>query len=195
MQSYLRTSKQRPHMCNYRKSSLNWKSGQLFSLACHVVYTAMLSPITHHQPSARCKVEFVVCAKKGATKRFFKYAKMTYSSLPSSSAGQKVGSPLSSMCLMQRFDTWNSSTTWSLWLEQLEQPSDIVQHWMKSVSSLRFIDPPVGEVTRPGNFMGHEEMLNCVLFALQLDQVVRDIETLRKQGHDIAVEINIYVTS
>jgi hypothetical protein len=31
-------------------------------------------------------------------------------------------------------------------------------------------------------------------FAARLDQVVRDVEAVHNEGHDIAVEINIYVT-
>lgn len=147
-------------MCNYRKSSLNWKSGQLFSLACHVVYTAMLSPITHHQPSARCKVEFVVCAKKGATKRFFKYAEKMYPSL--SSTEQKVGRPVlingpyAIIRPLRQFDglVFLAGSTGATFTTPLMR--DIVQQWMGvglGKGSRSGLEPAAGAVTRYVKFV------------------------------------------
>jgi hypothetical protein len=73
---------------------------------------------------------------------------------------------------------------------------DIVQQWMGvSGSSTSFLDPPVGAVTRYIKFVWVVKRSSAVSwFASQLGQVVKDVEELRNQGHDIAVDINIYVT-
>jgi hypothetical protein len=61
--------------------------------------------------------------------------------------------------------------------------------------STPFLAPPDGAVTRYIKFVWVVKRSSAVSwFASQLDQIVRDVEALRNQGQDIAVDINIYVT-
>jgi hypothetical protein len=61
--------------------------------------------------------------------------------------------------------------------------------------STPFLDPPVGAVTRYIKFVWVVKRSSAVpWFASQLDQIVKDVEALRNQGQDIAVDIIIYVT-
>jgi hypothetical protein len=73
---------------------------------------------------------------------------------------------------------------------------DIVQQWVGVTGpSTPFLDPPVGAVTRYIKFVWVVKRSSAVSwFASQLDQIVKDVEALRNQGQDIAVDINIYVT-
>jgi hypothetical protein len=171
-------------------------------LACHVVAPLSSHPFTIASLPQDGKIEFVVRAKKGATKRFFKYAEKMFPNLPSNSSGQKVGrsvlidGPYATIRPLRQFDSlvFLAGSTGATYTMPLMR--DIVQQWMgvRSGSSSRF-DPPVGAVTRYIKFVWVVKRSSAVSwFASQLDQVVRDVETLRKEGNDIAVDITIYVT-
>lgn len=64
---------------------VSWKASQHMFLACHVVAPLSSHPFTIASLPEDGKIEFVVRAKKGATKRFFKYAKKVFPSIPSTS--------------------------------------------------------------------------------------------------------------
>jgi predicted ferric reductase len=182
---------------------INWKAGQHMFLACHVVAPLSSHPFTIASIPSDGKIEFVVRAKKGATKRFFKYAEKAYPSLPSNSSPRKIGrsilidGPYATIRPLRQFDSlvFLAGSTGATFTTPLMR--DIVQQW-KGVpgASTLFFDPPVGAVTRYINFVWVVKRKSAVSwFASQLDQVIRDIETLHNQGQGIAIDINIYVTS
>ena len=182
---------------------VTWKAGQHMFLACHVVAPLSSHPFTIASLPEDGKMEFIVRAKKGATKRFFKYAVKAYPSLPTSVSPKKAGrsvlidGPYARVRPLRQFDSLvlvagSTGATFTMPLLR-----DVVQQWMGIGSSQRFsLEPPAGAVTRHIRFIWVVKKTSSInWFSSQLDNVVKNVETLRNQGHDIAVDISIYVTS
>lgn len=181
---------------------VTWKAGQHMFLACHPVAPLSSHPFTIASLPEDGKLEFVVRAKKGATKRFFKYAAKTHPSLPGNPGSQDYGrgvlidGPYARMRPLRQFDSvvLVAGSTGATFCVPLMR--DIVQQWTGTSSSRKFsLEPAPGAVTR------HIKLVWCLKksasvswFGWQLDQVVHDVEQLRNSGHDVAVEISIYVT-
>jgi hypothetical protein len=71
---------------------------------------------------------------------------------------------------------------------------DIVLQWRGKSIQQRF-EPPSGAVTKHIRFVWVVKRKSSIAwFADQLNDVVRDVETLRNEGKDVSVEISIYVT-
>jgi predicted ferric reductase len=70
---------------------ITWTAGQHLFLSCHPLAPLSSHPFTIASLPEDGKLEFVVRAKKGETKKFFKYAEKAYSSLPASTAQQNAG--------------------------------------------------------------------------------------------------------
>ena len=171
-------------------------------LACHVVAPLSSHPFDIASLPSDGRIEFVVRAKRGATKKFFKYAEKAYPNLPSNSSPQNVGrsvlidGPYATIRPLRQFDSlvFLAGSTGATFTTPLMR--DIVQQWMGVTGpSTPFLDPPVGAVTRCIKFVWVVKRSSAVSWsASQLDQIVRDVEALRNQRQDIAVDINIYVT-
>lgn len=182
---------------------LSWKAGQHLFLSCHPIAPLSSHPFTIASLPEDGKLEFVVRAKKGATRKFFKYAEKVYPSLPAT-VGQNIGrsvlvdGPYATIRPLRQFDSlvFISGSTGATFTMPLMR--DILLEWMgrkSSSSRLQGFSPPAGAVTRHIRFIWVVKRKSAVgWFASQLDQVVRDVETLRNEGHDIAVEISIYIT-
>ncbi|TVY82662.1 Ferric/cupric reductase transmembrane component [Lachnellula suecica] len=183
---------------------VTWKAGQHIFLACHPLAPLSSHPFTIASLPEDGKLEFVVRAKKGATKKFFKYAEKTYPNLPSSTGKQNVGrsvlidGPYAAIRPLRQFDSlvFVAGSTGATFTVPLMR--DIVQNWMgtKATSSrLSALSPPAGAVTRHIRFVWVVKRKSAIgWFASQLDQAVRDIEALRNEGHDITLSISIYLT-
>jgi len=135
--------------------TIRWEAGQHFFLTCH-----SLAPMTSHPfsiaslPSDR-KLDFVVWAQKGATKKFFQYAQKAYPSLPTFSSEQKpthavlIDGPYSRIRPLRQFDglvflVGSAGATFTVPLLR-----DIVQQWLGTGSgaSQRY-KLPIRAVTR-----------------------------------------------
>jgi predicted ferric reductase len=181
---------------------VTWKAGQHMFLACHPVAPLSSHPFTIATLPEDGKIEFIVRAKKGATKRFFKYAEKVYPSLPSSSTkksgrGVLIDGPYARVRPLRQFDSlvFVAGSTGATFTVPLMR--DIVQQWqgIKSASSRFSLEPAAGAVTRHIRFVWVVKRKAAVSwFGTQLDKVMADVEALRNEGHDIAVDINIYVT-
>jgi predicted ferric reductase len=181
---------------------ITWQPGQHLFLACHVLAPLSSHPFTIASLPEDGKLEFVVRAKKGATRRFFRYAEKVWPSLPSPQAIQKgrsvfIDGPYSKIRSLRQFDSlvFIAGSTGATFTVPLMR--DIVQQWMGFNSSSRFSGflTPAGAVTRHIKFVWIVKRKSSVeWFSSQLDTVVRDVESLRNEGHDIVVEISIYVT-
>jgi predicted ferric reductase len=182
---------------------ITWQAGQHLFLACHVLAPLSAHPFTIASLPEDGKLEFVVRAHKGATRKFFKYAEKVWPTLPSSQAMQKgrsvfIDGPYSKIRSLRQFDSlvFIAGSTGATFTVPLMR--DIVQQWMGSKSSSSKISgllTPAGAVTRHVRFIWVVKRKTSLgWFASQLDAVVRDVESLRNQGLDIAVEISIYVT-
>jgi predicted ferric reductase len=181
----------------------SWKAGQHMFLACHPLAPLSSHPFTISSLPEDGRMEFVVRAKRGATRRFFKYAEKIYPSLPSSSSRQNIGrsvlvdGPYACIRPLRQFDSlvFVAGSTGATFTVPLMR--DIVQQLSgrRSASRQFGLQPPAGAVTRHIRFVWVVKRRSSVgWFASQLDQVVRDVEDLRNQGHDIQVDISIYIT-
>ncbi|KAF4629129.1 hypothetical protein G7Y89_g9018 [Cudoniella acicularis] len=182
---------------------ITWKAGQHLFLACYVVAPLSAHPFTISSLPEDGKLEFVVRAKKGATKRFFKYAEKTYPSLPAPGSRQSAGrsvlidGPYSRIRPLRQFDSLvllagSTGVTFTMPLMR-----EVVQQWMGTSTQSRKLglEPAAGAVTRHIRFIWVVKRKSSInWFASQLDSVVRDVEALRNEGHEIAVERSIYIT-
>ena len=181
---------------------VSWKAGQHMFLACHPIAPLSSHPFTIASLPEDGKIEFVVRAKKGATKRFFKYAEKVYPSLPTSSnkkpgRGVLIDGPYATVRPLRQFDSlvFIAGSTGATFTIPLMR--DIVQRWIgiKSPSSKFSLEPAAGAVTRHIRFVWVVKRKTAISwFGAQLDKVVTDIEVLRSEGQDISVDISIYVT-
>lgn len=183
---------------------VEWKAGQHVFLTCHPLAPLTSHPFTIASLPEDGKMEFVVRAKKGATRRFFRYAEKTYPSLPGPSQREKGGrgvlidGPYARIRPLRQFDSvlFVAGSTGATFTVPLMR--DIVQQWKGASSNTprRFsLEPACGAVTRHIKFVWClKRQVSVSWFASQLDKVVADAEALRNEGHDIAVDISIYIT-
>jgi len=182
---------------------ITWKAGQHVFLACHPVAPLSSHPFTVASLPEDGKMEFVIHAKKGATRRFFNYAEKAYPTLPSSAPRKAdravlIDGPYSRIRPLRQFDSvvlvaGSTGATFTVPLMR-----DIVQQWKGTgsgtTSRFRF-EPAPGAVTRHIKFIWCLKRSTSVSwFGTQLDKVANDVEALRNEGHDIAVDMAIYVT-
>ncbi len=179
---------------------ITWKAGQHMFLACHVIAPLSSHPFTIASLLEDGKLEFVVRAKKGATKRFFKYAEKVYPSLPISTGKAKVGrsvlidGPYARIRPLRQFDSlvFVAGSTGATFTVPLMR--DIIQQWM-GTSTPQPLDAPPGAVTRKIRFIWVVKKTSSISwFASHLDKAVQDVDALRSQGHDVAIDISVYVT-
>jgi len=182
---------------------VTWKAGQHMFLTCHPVAPLTSHPFTIASLPEDGKIEFIVRAKRGATRRFFRYAEKTYPTLPNSSNSKKFGrgvlieGPYARIRPLRQFDSllFVAGSTGATFTVPLMR--DIVQQWKNTSQSIsKFsLEPAPGAVTRHIKFIWClKRQASVAWFASQLDKVVADVGILRNEGHDIAVEISTYIT-
>jgi len=179
---------------------VKWEAGQHLFLACHVVAPLSSHPFTISSIPSDGKIEFVVRAKKGATKRFFKYAEKSYPSGQNSTrnSGRSVliDGPYSRIRPLRQFDSvvFIAGSTGSTFTVPLMR--DTVQQWKGLGQSRKsHFDPPPGAVTRYVRFVWVVKQSSAInWFASELDHAIRDVENLRHDGHYVGLDISIYVT-
>lgn len=183
---------------------VTWEAGQHLFLACHAVAPLSSHPFTIASIPSDGKIEFIVCAKKGGTKRFFAYAAKTYPSLSLSGnstrqAGRSVliDGPYSRIRTLRQFDSvlFLAGSTGATFTVPLMR--DLVQQWKGLGSTRRWkLDPPGGAVTRCVHFVWVVKKRSSVTwFAEQFERASRDVENLRQDGYNITLALDIYVTS
>jgi hypothetical protein len=153
-------------------------------LACHVVALLPSHPFAIASLPSDGRIEFVVRAKRGATKKFFKYAEKAYPNLPSNSSPQNYGrsvlidGPYAIIRPLRQFDSlvFLAGSTGAAFTTPLMR--DIVQQWMGVTGpSTPFLNPPVGAVTRYIKCVWVVKRSSAVSwFASQLNQIVRAVE-------------------
>ena len=179
---------------------VKWEAGQHLFLACHVIAPLSSHPFTISSIPSDGKIEFVVRAKKGATRRFFKYAEKSYPSGQNSTrnSGRSVliDGPYSRIRPLRQFDSvvFIAGSTGSTFTVPLMR--DIVQQWKGLGQSRKsHFDPPPGAVTRYVRFVWVVKQSSAInWFASELDRAIRDVDNLRHDGHYIGLDISIYVT-
>ncbi|CAG8961018.1 hypothetical protein HYFRA_00002558 [Hymenoscyphus fraxineus] len=181
---------------------ITWRAGQHLFLTDHFLAPLTSHPFTIASLPEDGKLEFVVRAKKGATKKFYKYAESVNPLLPlAESAVPKprsvlIDGPYSRIRPLRQFESlvFIAGSTGATFTVPLMR--DIVQQWVgKTNTSWLPLSMPAGAVTRHVRFVWVVKKTASVRwFSSQLNDVVREVDALRNEGHDIAIEISVYVT-
>ena len=184
---------------------ISWEVGQYVLLSCHTVAPLQSHPFTISSTPQDRKMEFLVKSKAGGTKRFFKHAKK-YHLLPITSGGLRpsqsrtvtIEGPYGYIRPLRQFDSvimfaGSSGGTFTIPLMR-----DIVSAWNapqsnKSPSYLTLT--PTGAVTRYIRFIWViKSRQQYSWFSTQLAAIAQDVKQLKSEGHEVEVEISIYVT-
>ncbi|EKD14602.1 uncharacterized protein L3040_000126 [Drepanopeziza brunnea f. sp. 'multigermtubi'] len=181
---------------------VTWEAGQHLFLACHVVAPLASHPFTISSLPSDGKIEFVIRAKGGATKRFFKYAEKSFptrhrSTTRESARSVLIDGPYSRIRPLRQFDSvillaGSTGATFTIPLMR-----DLMESWKGQGHSRKLhLDPPPGIVTRYVRFIWVVKKSSSVTwFGTELDRVIRDMDNLQTDGHHINIDISIYVTS
>ena len=184
---------------------IRWSAGQHLLLSCHSIAPCQSHPFTIASIPQDGKMEFLVKSKTGGTKRIFNRAQK-HQGLPLTNANPRasyqasvvIEGPYGSIRPLRQFDSvlllaGSSGGTFTVPLMR-----DIVSLWKTQDSShtSRDIFPSAGgPVTRYIRFVWVVKSRDQFgWFAAQLTTVAQDTEQLRSDGHDVQVEISIYVT-
>lgn len=184
---------------------INWSVGQHLLLSCHSIAPFQSHPFTIASIPQDGKMEFLVKSKAGGTKRIFKHAQK-HQGLPLTNANPRasyrapviIEGPYGNIQPLRQFDSilliaGSSGSTFTVPLMR-----DIVASWKThdpSKMSRDIFRSPGGAVTRYIRFVWVVKSRDQFgWFAAQLTTVAQDVEQLRGGGHDIQIDMSIYVT-
>ncbi|KAI9809297.1 MAG: hypothetical protein M1825_002588 [Sarcosagium campestre] len=194
--------------------SLHWEPGQHVFLSCHSILPLQSHPFTIASLPSDGKMEFLIRAQGGGTRRFFHHAEKTLS-LPVRESKHEEASrksmkrivsiegPYGSMRPLRQFDTIvliSGSTGATFTIPLLR---DLVRRW-----KLRS-DPPTNatvqsSLVRPAESLAVTRRIRYVAvvrsadqlswFSEQLRDVAAVVASLRAAGHKISLDIATYIT-
>lgn len=183
---------------------VTWSVGQHVLLSCHSIAPFQSHPFTVASIPQDGAMEFLVKSKSGGTKRFFKHAQ-NHQGLPltqaNTSASHKasvvIEGPYGAIRPLRQFDSLfliagSSGATFTVPLMR-----DVVASW-KAVDSQRSQSISrchPGAVTRYIRFVWvikSRDQLSW--FSVQLATVAQDVERLKRDGYDLEIDMNIYIT-
>ncbi|PVH97956.1 hypothetical protein DM02DRAFT_532115 [Periconia macrospinosa] len=182
---------------------INWTPGQHVFLSCQSIVPLQSHPFTIASVPADGRMEFLIKAETGGTRRFFKHAEKTHG-LPATAdrpCVKTVAIEGAYGCLrpLRQFDSvvLLAGSTGATFVVPLLR--DIVQGWKENVTptqnpSSRF-QAPTGAVTRHVRFVWVVKSRGQLgWFAEQLSSVYNDFQKLQEQARHIKLELTIYVT-
>ena len=180
-----------------KHAPLFWKPGQHVFVSCHSVVPLQSHPFTIASLPQDGKVEFIVKAENGGTRRFFNHAEESAGLLGSGDTHNKtvaLEGPYGTMRPLRQFDSvvlFAGSTGATFAVPLLR---DIVLGWQEGNAPGTFFRPG-GVVTRHVRFVWvvkTRKQLNW--FVAQLEDVTSTVAKLQSGGLKIDVEISIYCT-
>lgn len=181
---------------------INWAPGQHVFLSCHSIVPLQSHPFTVASIPEDGKMEFLVKAETGGTKRFFRHAEKTHG-LPATSRSctktVAIEGPYGCLRPLRQFDSvvlFAGSTGATFTVPLLR---DILQAWKENanpeVKATSFFKPQTGAVTRHVRFAWVVKSRGQLAwFSEQLSSVYADFQTLQEQLRNIKLELTIYVT-
>lgn len=177
---------------------VSWAAGQHMFLTCQALAPLTSHPFTIASLPSDGKMEFVVQAKKGATRRFFRYATKSTAQV---SRAVLIDGPYSRIRPLPQFDSvlFLAGATGATFTVPLMR--DIVQRWVGTGTGTgsgvsRKFAPPSGAVTRHVRFVWVVKDARAAKWAEeQFERVVLDVGHLRNEGFAVEVDISVYVTS
>jgi len=186
-----------------RNPPISWQPGQHVFVSCHSVLPLQSHPFTISSIPEDGKMEFIVKAEKGGTKRFFQHAEKLHN-LPTSSnrsveiRAVAIEGPYGRIRPLRQFDSvvlFAGSTGATFTMPLLR---DIVIGWKESQresyskgSWLR----PRGVVTRHIRFVWVVKSRGQLgWFASQLSSVISDVAALDAEGIALEIDLSVYCT-
>lgn len=171
-----------------------WEAGQHIFLACHALAPLTSHPFTITSLPSDGKMEFIVEAKKGATRRFFRYATKSNAQI---SKSVLIDGPYSRIRPLRQFDSvlFFAGATGATFTVPLMR--DIVLQWMGTgTGANKKFAPPSGVVTRHIRFVWVVKSAKATRWAEeQFERVMQDVGHLMNEGFAVEVDISIYATS
>ncbi|KAF2741115.1 hypothetical protein EJ04DRAFT_481486 [Polyplosphaeria fusca] len=185
-----------------RNPPISWTPGQHVFLSCHSIVPLQSHPFTVASIPEDGRMEFLVKAETGGTKRFFRHAEKSHG-LPESSSRSctktvAIEGPYGCLRPLRQFDSvmlLAGSTGASFTMPLLR---DILQGWKEnaeSSSSFSLLKSPTGAVTRHVRFVWVVKSKGQLgWFAEQLSSVYAEFTALQDKLRDIKLEVTVYVT-
>ena len=171
---------------------ISWKPGQHMFLSCHSVVPLQSHPFTASSLPSDGKLEFLVQAQTGGTRRFHRWASK-YQSLPSfendtSTQRKYVGieGPYGAMRPLHQFDSvvFFAGSTGASFTTPLMR--DIVRRWQHEQSRI---------VTKRVKFVWVIKAKNRLCwFEEQIQQAIRDAEDIHAANSELELDVSIYIT-
>lgn len=180
---------------------MKWRPGQHVFITSHTIAPLQSHPFTIASIPQDGKLEFLVKAHRGGTKRFLNYAQK-YHGLPlvedavPKYVTVSLDGPYGQIRPLKQFDSvvlFAGSTGATFTMPLLR---DIVRLWrLETKSEENGLGLPTLSVTRHVRFVwAIKSREQLTWFAAQLFEVMEAVESLRKCGLDVTVEASIYVT-
>ncbi|KAI9852808.1 MAG: hypothetical protein M1838_005029 [Thelocarpon superellum] len=189
-----------------RNPPISWRPGQHVFLSCHSIMPLQSHPFTIASIPQDGRMEFLVRAQKGGTRRLFRAATKALR-LPTSEAdlilrderAVAIEGPYGRLRPLRQFDSvvfFAGSTGASFTVPLLR---DLVRQWQSPTKPTRrcLILPSQvpGAATRHIRFVWVVQGLGQVAwFTEQLNAAVQDVQNLRSSGSNVELEMSIYIT-
>ncbi|KAF2689319.1 hypothetical protein K458DRAFT_383975 [Lentithecium fluviatile CBS 122367] len=180
---------------------VSWTAGQHVFLSCHSIVPLQSHPFTIASIPEDGKMEFLVKAETGGTRRFFRHAEKTHGVPTSDHSCAKtvaIEGPYGCLRPLRQFDSivllaGSTGATFTVPLLQ-----DIVQGWNEMASPSRntsLFKPHIGAVTRHVRFVWIVKSRGQLgWFSEQLSSVYSGFTSLQEKLKDIKLELTVYVT-
>lgn len=182
---------------------ISWTPGQHVFLSCHSIVPLQSHPFTVASIPEDGRMEFIIKAEKGGTKRFFRYAEKLNGSPASSDLKRSrtvaIEGPYGCIRPLRQFDSvvllaGSTGATFTIPLLR-----DLVQGWKENSTSTTenqsIFGRPTGAVTRHIRFIWVVKSRGQLgWFSQQLCTISAQVETLQGQQKHLKLEMTIYVT-
>ncbi|KAF1925431.1 ferric-chelate reductase [Didymella exigua CBS 183.55] len=185
-----------------RNPPISWTPGQHVFLSCQGIAPLQSHPFTIASIPEDGKMDFLVKAQSGGTRRFFKHAQKSQG-LAETAQGPKtvtIEGPYGCHRPLRQFDSivllaGSTGATFTVPLLR-----DVLQGWRENsdpsaASRWSLFALPKGAVTRHVRFVWVVKSRGQLgMFAEQLSSVYTEFQTLQEQLRDIKLEVTVYVT-
>ncbi|KAF2465900.1 ferric-chelate reductase [Lindgomyces ingoldianus] len=183
---------------------ISWTPGQHVFLSCHSIVPLQSHPFTIASIPEDGKMEFLVKAETGGTKRFFRHAEKTHGLSASSERSRAktvaIEGPYGFIRPLRQFDSivllaGSTGATFTVPLLR-----DVLQGWKDNADptqqqSSSFFKTPKGAATRHVRFIWVVKSRSQLgWFSEQLSAVWSDFQTVQQASRDIKLEMTVYIT-
>lgn len=186
-----------------RNPPIHWRPGQHVFLSCHSIVPLQSHPFTIASIPEDGRMEFLVKAEHGGTRRFFKYAEKSHRVVEPSLRHRTVTieGPYGCLRPLRQFDSIVLLAGSSGAAFTVPLLGDIAQSWEEKAildttkETESFFKKPSGSATRRVRFVWVvKSQSQFVWFSEQLSSIYAKFQALQDRLKDIKLELTIYVT-